>query len=393
MPPPNPDNRKAVVVSPIRCCSGKMHSHRAAQQVIYADMIHRAGIHGSVHCNLTGTQLRENLNEFDIAYIYHGNDWSGSANLFGGLEGFPFTWNLANFSLFRGECVSLEIDMPDLYGQLKPRFDKFVEKKGYDALPADWKRVDWENLKRICTSAKKWTMHDLTGGGIRKEPKIIIGDSHAISGYRPGWLVNSVPMKTLHGALNMGLESFLPLSMMPWKEIEVYFGNIDVRHHLCRQKDPPDAARLLAARYVQACKALHHKFGCRVRIWELLPIENESRSLPKTGYYEGKPFWGSWEERNIIRKLFMQEVHDQIANIGRSDPHSWSDQISVFEWTSPLVNAKGELDFKYMEKPKSVHLSRAAYPLWQGAEWSGTDVNAEEDEEKKEGSSSLEAFF
>ena len=47
-----------------------------------------------------------------------------------------------------------------------------------------------------------------------------------------------------------------------------------------------------------------------------------------------------------------------------------------------------------MEKPKSVHLSRAAYPHWQGAEWSGVDTTAsEEDSEKKEETGSLESFL
>ncbi len=350
-------------------------------------MINRAKIHGSVHCNLTGSQLRTDLNEFDIAYIYHGNDWSGSANLFGGLEGFPFTWNLANFSQFKGECVSLEIPMPDLYSQLKPRFDKFVDKKGYDALPADWKRVDWENLLRICTKTKTSNVYTLTGGRIRKEPKIIIGDSHAISGYRPGWQVNSVPMKTLFGAINSGFESFLPLTMASWKEIEVYFGNIDIRHHLCRQPSPPEATRLLVSRMVSECKRLHDRFGCTIRIWEPLPIENESRSLPKTGYYEGKPFWGSWAERNAIRNLFIEAVKRHQQDL------PW---LEFFEWTDKLKNAKGELDFKHMEKPKSVHLSRAAYPHWQGAEWSGIDSSAEDWTQAKPTdtvSSSLEEFL
>mgnify|MGYP001984252884 CR=1 FL=1 len=41
---------------------------------------------------------------------------------------------------------------------------------------------------------------------------------------------------------------------------------------------------------------------------------------------------------------------------------------------------KGELDFEYMEKPKSIHLSREFYPYWNGIE-------------KIEDKNSLEAFF
>jgi hypothetical protein len=32
------------------------------------------------------------------------------------------------------------------------------------------------------------------------------------------------------------------------------------------------------------------------------------------------------------------------------------------------MNKAGELDFKYMEKPKSIHLSREFYPYWNGIE-------------------------
>ena len=34
-----------------------------------------------------------------------------------------------------------------------------------------------------------------------------------------------------------------------------------------------------------------------------------------------------------------------------------------------MFNDRGELDFKYMEKPQSVHISREYYPHWQGWEW------------------------
>jgi hypothetical protein len=60
-----------------------------------------------------------------------------------------------------------------------------------------------------------------------------------------------------------------------------------------------------------------------------------------------------------------------------------SNGILVFKWVDKLKNKKGELDFEYMEKPQSIHLSRASYPHWQGKEWT----------EKKEESVQLDAFM
>ena len=105
----------------------------------------------------------------------------------------------------------------------------------------------------------------------------------------------------------------------------------------------------LANRYVEAVK----KLSVPGRIYELLPIEDESRKIPQSGYYKGQPFYGSWNERNSARKLFNEIIHDSGYGI---------------KWTNYLMNSKGELDFAYMEKPKSIHLSREYYPYWTGKE-------------------------
>jgi len=33
----------------------------------------------------------------------------------------------------------------------------------------------------------------------------------------------------------------------------------------------------------------------------------------------------------------------------------------IFHWPSNFLNSKGELDFEYMERPKSIHLSPQSY--------------------------------
>ena len=326
-----------LITSPFTHISSNIHSHRAAQAAIYADQLEDSGY--TVHLDRTG-DIHPDINSFDTICVYHGNDWGGSLNLFGGMKNYGNIDNLIRYSQFKGIVKSLWIDHPKYSEMLEPRM------KG--EIHPDWAKVDWENLKRIENTAV--TLRQMTA-----TTKVVAGDSHAICMYRPGWFVNSVPFKTLHGALKEGLSTFI----QPYHEIaEFYFGNIDVRHHLCRQPDPEQAARDLAKRYYEQLSQLDL---AKVYAYELLPIENESRALPKTGYYKGTPFYGSWEDRNRCRLIFKEEMRNLCAE----------GSVNFIEWTSYLLNNKFELDFAHMEKPKSVHLSRDSYPHWQGRKWSG----------------------
>ena len=330
-----------LITSPFTHISSNIHSHRAAQAAIYADQLEDAGY--TVHLDRTG-DIHPDINSFDTICVYHGNDWGGSLNLFGGMKNYGNIDNLIRYSQFKGIVKSLWIDHPKYSEMLEPRM------KG--EIHPDWAKVDWENLKRIENTAV--TLRQLTA-----TTKVVAGDSHAICMYRPGWFVNSVPFTTLHGALKEGLSTFI----QPHHEIaEFYFGNIDVRHHLMRQSNPEEATRDLAKRYYEQLSQLDL---AKVYAYELLPIENESRALPKTGYYKGTPFYGSWEDRNRCRLIFKDEMRNLCAQ----------GSVNFIEWTSYLLNDKFELDFAHMEKPKSVHLSRDSYPHWQGRKWSGLSEN------------------
>lgn len=174
------------------------------------------------------------------------------------------------------------------------------------------------------------------------------------------WMINSVPFKTLHGALKMGLKSFFPTDKVKFKQLEYYFGNIDIRHHLMRQDYPEQATRLLVQDYFSEAKKIAGETGAEIKIYEPLPIENERRHIPKTGWYEKTPFYGSWEHRDTIRNVFIDQAIKEQGN-----------GVTFFRWCEKLKNNIGELDFKYMEKPQSVHLSREHYPHWQGWELNG----------------------
>ena len=319
-------------------------SHRGAQGVIYGDQIKQK--YGQCDINFGGTISDHNT--YDTLWVYHGNDWSGGLNMFGGVYGFPYVQNTVNFSKFKGKVYSIGIDFPPYHEMVAEKI-----KSAKKEIQPEWNEVDLHNLERMYDTAETVIYPNKTN-------KLVVGDSHSICMYRPGWTVNSIPFKTLNGALNDGLKSYINIETEG--AVEFYFGNIDIRHHVCRldggwEKNVKD----LAERYVTEVKNL----SVPGRIYELLPIENESRKIPKSGYYKGEPFYGSWNERNSARKLFNEIIHDSGLGI---------------QWTNYLINNKGELDFEYMEKPKSIHLSREFYPYWNGIE-------------KIEDKNSLEAFF
>lgn len=354
---------KILLTQPLSPVSNKIHSHKAAQGIIYADQLKNAGM--DVTVNMTGADIKD-YNEYDAVYLYHGNDWGGSVNMFGGVEGYANTRYLARLSQYKGKVYSIIFDMPKYSDMIKPRVDKCANP------PAEWNDVDWENLKKIEAEAET-----VDPNLVKRYDKIAIGDSHAICMYRPGWMNVSTPFKTLHGAITMGFDKFIPQG--EYKEIEVYFGNIDIRHHLMRMDDPVQATKDLALRYMKECRVLQEQYGAKVRVWELLPIENESRVLPKTGYYKGTAYTGTQKERDNLRKIFKAEI---LAN-----PFD----IEVYEWVDHMINDAGELDFEYMEKPKSVHLSRESYPHWTGADWNHAGMSAFNNWGAKP--ASLDSFF
>lgn len=345
---------KAILNCPFIPIASRVASHRGAQGAIYADMIRQSGY--EVDVNWSGKI--EDHNKYDVMFVYHGNDWQGTVNIFGGVQGFPYAFNTRNFSKFKGQVYSLAVDFPPYHEFIR---DRIQGAKARDVdIQQEFLDVDLANLERMYKTAITVKYPFITD-------KVVIGDSHSICMYRPGWTVNSVPFKTLHGALKTGLQKFVE-DVTPLQDVnavECYFGNIDIRHHVCRiGNDYKKNVDVLVGEYVRQVEALPVK---DVAIYELLPIEDESRKLPKSGYFEGKPFWGSWAQRNEARLYFREKLEETVT------------RAKVIRWTDYLLNKYGQLDFEHMEKPKSIHLSRGSYPHWQG-------------ESAKE-TSSLEDFF
>ena len=325
--------QQLIITSPLNSITNRMASHRSAQAIIYADMLKK---YSPV---IDFGNSEPNFNNYAVMAVYHGNDFGGGLNIFGGLKNEEVASQLVKFSEFTGKVISLGIDFPDYKQLIKSRLDK---SKDY---PDIWNKINFDNLDRMRIESKLFV-------NPKDSIKSAVGDSHAISLYRSGWKLNSVPFKTLNGALNDGLEKYIPDNT---EEVEFLFGAIDIRHHLCRiSEDYETNAKELALRYIDAVSKLPIN---KKTIYTPLPLENESRKIPTTGCYKGKPFWGSWENRNAARNKFIETLKEYSGDISVIDPWSY------------LLNSKGELDMAYMEKPRSVHLSREFYPFWTGEEF------------------------
>ena len=345
---------RSAVAAPFIPISSIFSSHRGAQGVIYGDMIHEKG-EEEVVIDI-GAKMIDDFNEFDRLYIYHGNDWSNSLNLYGGMDKFPYASNIKNISFFKGEVISLCHDIPDYHYLLSKKIR--LSRKANCSILEDFLRIDFDNLLSIQKKAKIVKHPYLTS-------KITVGDSHDISMYRPGWSVNTIPFKTLFGALKKGLLNFVTEpyvgTSIEAEEIELYFGNIDVRHHLCRQSDQRVVLEELVTEYVKQAIELRKTLTRvkKITICELLPIEDESRIIPKTGMYNNRGFCGSWSDRNAAREQFGKLCEKLCTSNG----------LYFKKWTNYLLNDKGQLDFSHMEYKRSVHLSRMSYPHWTGKRW------------------------
>lgn len=342
---------KAILTSPINAISDSPYSHRSAQAEIYASQIRNFAINDGTELDLTVNygNKETDFDQYDVILVYHGNDWSGALNLFGGPGAIKNKVGLVSLLKNQHKCQSLVIDMPDYAGLLRKRLkDGQTFGNELDELPE-------KTVPAVSALSPSF----------ENTNKLVVGDSHAISMYRPGFDVLSVPFKTLFGFLKENPLEFIS-SRFPQHQyenfdtFEFYFGNIDIRHHLCRfteGKERDDATDELARRYVEAVASIRETIpNASLKIMETMPCESEDRVLPKTGYYKGLPFYGSWNARMDVRRRLNDAIE---ANCQK---HS----IAFDRWSQYLENEKGELDQAHMERPRSVHLARASYPYWTG---------------------------
>ena len=166
--------------------------------------------------------------------------------------------------------------------------------------------------------------------------KLVIGDSHSISVWpNKEYTISRNDGKTLFGFLKLNLD------LSKYEHSILYFGNIDLRFHLANQINPTQSTKDLFNKYIEYA----NKYNSTITM--LLPIEDESRKIPKSGQYKKKSFIGSIELRNELRNI----ANDIIYNSG----------LPFLEWPTTFLNDKGNLSFDIMEPKQSVHIKPKFY--------------------------------
>ena len=172
---------------------------------------------------------------------------------------------------------------------------------------------------------------------------LTIGDSHTAAFAPHDSMVIKTDGLTLNGQIQSNFQ-YVRDHMAKCSNLQgitLSFGNIDVRHHICRLGvDPRDMWIKLK------------KFGDSLPIpveysvpW---PIEFEGRRLPKTGYYKNQPFWGTHFERSQVLERIL-ETMDMISMNKVMYPQEW---LKI----DPEDFAK-----RKMESTSSVHISPQVY--------------------------------
>tara|TARA_R110000868_G_scaffold204579_1_gene452679 strand:+ start:58 stop:990 length:933 start_codon:yes stop_codon:yes gene_type:complete len=174
-----------------------------------------------------------------------------------------------------------------------------------------------------------------------KTRKCVIGDSHALSVWRPKFALDFTPGRTLYGFLNRNTPEQINEN---YDEVVLYFGNIDIRFHLMRFENPAASTGELFRRYIEFAKQLKN-----VTLVNLLPVEHELRKIPGTGLYKKQPFFGTREERQRLR-----DTANRIMN---------NSGLKTIQWPEEWVDEDGTKMLDILEMKQSVHLRPKHYPF------------------------------
>jgi len=289
---------------------------------------------------LADNSRHDQLSGVDAIVFDLGAEYNGSLNLFGGVSD-DVLERLRQIEMFKGRFFSWHHKLPTLQESLRGRERvASTSPKARKALRASAHGGQIGLLQTIDEKLGKCVVFD----HVKPLDKLLLGDSHVDAVWTPRYMVERHDGLTLHRLLENGLQSYVE-RYKGVTELMVCASSIDIRHHLCRLKDPVAATIELVDRLAEQCT----KLDVNCTLVETMGIENESRKLPKTGYYKGTPYAGSWSERNHLRDVFNSRLIEVCG---------WTQGgYNLLRYPEYFFNSARELDFAVMEKPQSIHIS------------------------------------
>lgn len=285
---------------------------------------------------------KQSLDEFDTIIFDLGAEYSGSLNLFGGLDDKVFK-RLQEISAFQGSLFSWRNALPDI-SVLESRRTNTSTTESFKSAPASF----LGDISRVLSRTQVFDHAYRTD-------RLLIGDSHTPSVWTPEYMIERRDGRTLKGMLeNRTIHKYVRKFSEAGRGINhlmVHCSSIDIRHHLMRTTRPEWEVISMSTELIEQID----EFGfLSVELVDSMGIEDESRELPKTGYFRGTPFYGTRQERNHLREIF-NSTNAAIAQ--RFERGNWS----TLQFPKYFFDESGALRFEVMEKPGSVHLSPEHY--------------------------------
>lgn len=285
---------------------------------------------------------KDSILEYGIIIFDLGAEFSGTLNMFGGLDEKVFN-RLNEIKNFKGSLYSWRNDLPSIL-TLSGRRGNASSCDAFKQTPETF----LQEVQSILDTCKTFQHAYLTNN-------LLIGDSHTPSVWDPSYMIERRDGRTLKGMVEKGtiekwvVQTFGITLGHQLRSVHVHCSSIDIRHHLGRELDPLRSTAELGQKLLESLMKIS---DTTLIVTHTMGIEDESRELPKTGYFKGTPFYGPWDLRNRMRDVF-NAVMDEFPKIDHD--------TFVLKFPKYFFDETGKLKFDVMEKPGSVHLSPEHY--------------------------------
>lgn len=290
--------------------------------------------------NVTVLDNKDSFANYGTIIFDLGAEYSGALNMFGGLDEKVFK-RLNEIHDFKGQLFSWKNELADV-NVLESRRSNVSTCEAFKATDAGF----LGRVAAVLATAKTFDHTYRTNG-------LLIGDSHTPSVWTPEFMIERRDGRTLKGMIEHGTIKRLVMQYRlaghDINAVHVHCGSIDIRHHVHREPEPDLYVVDLATKLLDKMMEIS---DAKLIVTHTMGIEDESRELPKTGYFKGTPFTGSWAQRNRSREIF-NAVMDELKRMDHD--------TEVITMPGYFFGQDGKLQFEVMEKPQSVHLSPEHY--------------------------------